>query len=146
MGLCKNPHDEFISEKLRWIVTLSNGEKIYQDDDRPGEDEPKTWIRLKEYIKENNLSITNFDLQFITHVEEAAPPNKLGYYFVQAVDAVAFSGRVDGTRKYYIIGYLDQDGLVKTKRWMIPEIIQVSGDIREVLEDDPRLIVNKGNI
>src|ERR1044072_5951102 len=92
MGLCKNPYDEFIAEKLRWFVKLSNGEIIYQDDDRPGESEPKTWIRLKKYVEENDLSIISFHIQFISHIEEVAPPGAAGYYFVQAVDAFAFSG------------------------------------------------------
>src|SRR5688500_6949137 len=108
MGLCRS-EDDFILEKLRWIVTLSNGEKIYQDDDRPGEAEPKAWLRLREYVHQNSLSITKFEIQFCSHIEEAASANADGYFFVQAIDAVAFSGEAGSVRTYYLVGTFNKE-------------------------------------
>ena len=146
MGLCTF-RDEFLQEKLVWFVKLSNGETIYQDDDRPGEAEPKTWIRLKEYINKNSLSITEFYINFCSHTEEAADPEAPGYYFSQAIDAVTAAGIPDYCRRYYLIGRvidINDDGTynVHVSRWMVPEIIKVGSEVRSAKPDDDRLIIN----
>lgn len=140
MGFCRQ-EDDYIAEKIRWVITLSNGETIYQDDDRPGEKEPKTWLRLKEYVNKKNLDITSFKIQFCSHIEEAAPPYADGYYFTQKVDAVAFGGMFNRTYNYYIVGHLLNDK-IHTTHWMIPEIIKTGHDIREPEKNDPRFILN----
>src|SRR5688572_3270325 len=139
MGLCK-AEDDYIREKLRWIVTLSNGENIYQDDDRPGEDEPKTWLRLKQYLIDNSLKIVGFKIQFCSHIEQAAPENATGYYFAKKIGAYGFGGQ-NIMNNYYVVGYLDNDRIYTTD-WMVPEIIPIAKDSREIKPDDPHLIVN----
>lgn len=139
MAVC-NKEDDFILEKVRWVVTLSNGERIYQDDNRPGEVEPKAWMRLRAYLKENNLSIVKFELQFCDHIEEAAPPNCDGYYFVQRVEAMAFT-ESNSTIRSYVIGFL-KDGVLKVIYWRVPEIIPTGSELRPIDLDSPNLIVN----
>jgi hypothetical protein len=132
--------DDFVREKCKWIVTLSDGTRIYQDDDRPGQNERCTWIRLKSYLADSDLSIVRFQIQFFDHIEEVAPPNAQAYYFVQAVDAIACTGERT-TYHYYIVGAL-LDGVIQTYRWMVPEIVCVRTEIREASPDDPKLIIN----
>ena len=42
-----------------WIVKLSNGETVYQDDGRPDVEPESAWLRLKQYCEDNNLHKTN---------------------------------------------------------------------------------------
>ncbi len=144
MGLCKS-EDDFITEKLRWVITLSNGETIYQDDDRPGEEQAKAWIRLRDYVKLNKVDIVDFKIQFCSHIEQAANPNAEGYYFARKVGAFAFSGEAENTMYYYVVGEL-RDGKIYTTQWSVPEILRVGSDVRDVVEDDIHLIINPSKV
>ncbi len=143
MAVCKT-NDDFTKEILKWVIELSNGETIYQDDDRPGEIERCAWYRLRDYVKENNLSIVSFKIQFFTHIEDCTVPNALGYYFTQAVSAIAFSGPNSYTWRYYLVGSLMEDNNIYIQRWLVPEIILVGNEIRSRIidQDDPKLILN----
>ena len=46
-----------------WMVTLSNGESVYQDDNRPNIYPESAWIRLKIYCEENDLYITDMKIR-----------------------------------------------------------------------------------
>lgn len=59
----------------RWIASLSNGETIFEDN-IPGE--LSSWDRLREYVKQNKLAITNLRLQ-IAGTEITLPPKQEGY-------------------------------------------------------------------
>src|SRR4051812_48908014 len=109
MSVCKQK-DDLINEKLHWVAELSNGEKVFQDDGRPGETEPSAWIRLRKYVQENRLSIESIHLVFCDHIEEVVPRNADGYYFVQKVMAFAFSG-TESTFHYYLFGAVIDDEL-----------------------------------
>ena len=140
MSVCKQV-DDFITEKLHWVVTLSNGETIYQDDGRPDEIEPSAWIRLKKYVQENELSIESIHLVFCDHIEEVVPRNADGYYFVQKVMAFAFSGENQNTFHYYLFGAV-VDGELRVYEWMVPEILPVSQETRKLDLNDEKLILN----
>jgi hypothetical protein len=47
-----------------WTINLTNGEHIYQDDDRPGLEIASAWKRAKIYIYENSLEIDNVTFRF----------------------------------------------------------------------------------
>lgn len=141
MGLCF-AEDDFILEKLRWFVSLSNGQTVYQDDNRPGEDPPQAWLRLAEYCLKNNLHIINFYIQFCSHIEEAAPANALAYYYIQGVEAFA---SVKRTFRYYVVGaiLLDNPNILRCNRWLVPEILPLEYEERPVPEGDQCLIWRK---
>lgn len=141
MAVCTK-QDEFNREKVCWVAHLSNGETVYQDDDRPGETERSSWIRLKNYCKQGKYSVVGIDIRFWDHKEKAVTDGALGYYFVNKVEATAFSGVVNNTHSYYVIGYL-KDDKVYTTEWLVPEIIEMSHEIRDVVADDPKLIINQ---
>ncbi len=67
--------DEFVP-KSRWIASLSNGETIFEDI-RDGM-EP-AWVRLSEYVEENDLSITNLRAQFESGKSVPLPAGQEGY-------------------------------------------------------------------
>jgi hypothetical protein len=61
--------------KDRWIVSLSNGETIFEDSLK---DTLSAWRRLGIYVKENKLAITNLRLQ-IGGRQVELPPHQSGY-------------------------------------------------------------------
>jgi len=88
--------------KDRWIVSLSNGETIYEDELKG---QPPAWQRLGEYCRDYDLSITNLRLQ-ILNTEVNLPSGQEGY--IQKKVAWTLSGVIGGVRK--CIGYA-QGGL-----------------------------------
>lgn len=82
----------------RWIASLSNGETVFEDR-KSGE--PVAWSRLAEYVKENDLSITQLRVQFENGSEVKLPSNAEGY--VQKKKAWS-TGSHSGA--YFCIGYV----------------------------------------
>src|SRR5688500_10269504 len=80
--------DEHVPD-LRWVAVLSNGETVYQDDDRPGIKPESAWIRLGNYVNNRGLHIVALSFQFRSHVI-SLPENADGYYFAKG--ALAFWG------------------------------------------------------
>jgi len=103
--------------KSRWVASLSNGETIFEDH---LENEEPAWERLKRYVVENELSITNLRAQFNTGLEITLPPGQEGY--IQKKKAWITSGRgglmlcigyVQGARCLIHEGSSDGDSISK---------------------------------
>ena len=62
--------------KSRWIASLSNGETIFEDN---RDNEEPAWERLKKYVEENDLSITNLRAQFESGRSVPLPAGQEGY-------------------------------------------------------------------
>lgn len=62
--------------KTRWIVSLSNGETIFEDH---RENMEPAWLRLSKYVKQNDLSITGMRVQFETGLGIKLPSGQEGY-------------------------------------------------------------------
>ena len=86
----------------RWIASLSNGETIFEN---YLEGMDPAWVRLSNYVKDNDLSITNLRLE-IGGTTVKLPAGQQGY--IQKKVAWALSNGSYGIRK--CIGYC-QDGL-----------------------------------
>lgn len=140
MSVCK-AIDEFLRDKVIWVVHLNNGETIYQDDGREGEAEPSAWIRLRQYVTANNLRIERMELVFRVHsrgnVVEMAP-NADGYYF--AYGALAQMG-TPGTHSLYVTGHL-WEGRLCIQKWSVPALEQIEEEVREPDLTSLSLIVN----
>lgn len=115
--------DDFILNKdsTIWVAALSDGRKVYQDDDRPDYDPTSAWLRLQRYVETNKecIMMTGLALQFRDHIIHL-PDNQSGYYFSKGIKA-----RPEVSKQHYVVGYL------KDKKWwlewyMVPELI-VSG-------------------
>lgn len=61
----------------RWIASLSNGETVFEDN-MPGL--KNAWERLRDYVEENGLSLTQLRVQFKNGSEVKLPPNQEGYF------------------------------------------------------------------
>lgn len=125
----------------RWVVKLSNGEVITQDDSRPGEQPPQAWLRLAEYVQVNGLRITQMWLEFRDLAKAHLPANAAGYFFKHSIMASVNTG---ANFRFYLIGYLDGDK-VRVQRWKVPELILTEQEDRDPANEDlvgPSLIRN----
>lgn len=132
--VCKQ-EDDFIFEQPRWIAHLSNGEKVYKDDGRPGVEPPQAWLRLANYCRQNQLSVIQLTLQFRSHHENPLPSNADGYYFMNRVEVVQGYPSVES----YVIGCLT-NGKLYVECWRVPELIITDAQYRDVDKAGPSLI------
>ena len=140
--ICFEP-DDYINDRYesqtRWIATLSDGRKVYQDDDRPGLSINSAWIRLGNFLKENQeLKIVGMTIGFRDHIVNVGD-NADGYFFCKS----AFAGTGSNiTIGMYLVGTLVGHTL-NVKRYQIPEIILVEEEIRNPFEAGECLICPK---
>lgn len=101
----------------RWIVQLSNGETVWQDDGRPGLKEASAWVRLKNYCELFNLHITSMCLKFRNHTYGTVFENKEAYFFSKSLKASFKSAKTMDVLNidYYLFGYKDGDKVHITK-------------------------------
>jgi hypothetical protein len=115
-------------ERPYWVVSLFNGESIFQYDFDADGNHVNSWRELKSYVEENKLSIEGAWLWFRDHSEEIGV-GKAGYFFIYSVLADAFSGE---HRYSYVCGTLEEDGKVHCKKWLVPELIWTDTDVRSI--------------
>jgi hypothetical protein len=131
--------DDFVFHQPHWVAELSNGETIYQDDNRPGVAEPSAWIRLKTYCTANHLHIARFWLQFRSNRVTIEPDNADGFYFVKSAFAVWGDNE---TIHAYVVGVLIE-GRIKGIRLTVPEFTLIEHIDREPDFDSPLLIARQ---
>lgn len=114
--------DEWLDDRMLgntcWIVELSNGETIIQDDDRPGVKPNSAWERLGYYCSMNGLYIKNMKLKFRSHTEWI-DSDADGFFFCRGV-----FGSFQKCHQSYLTGTL-KDGILEVVKWQVPELIQV---------------------
>lgn len=132
--------DEYLSEyyenNTRWIVTLSDGRKVYQDDDRPGIEPASSWIRLGEYLKKNpELKIVGMSVGFRDNFIHLANDCD-GYFFVKSVlGSTNFSDNIH----FFIVGTLT-NGQLWTTMYAVPQMVSMTTEARNPLEAKESLI------
>jgi hypothetical protein len=129
MIVCKEK-DDFLEDTPTWVADLSNGERIWQDDSRPGVEPPQAWYRLAEYLKIHKLQIVRLFLQNRSHFEFPLPENAPGYFFCKKI-LCDITG--DVTIHSYIIGFWNMERVFRTE-WVVPALIEVERD--SVLEEE----------
>jgi hypothetical protein len=118
MNICTQ-YDAFLEDRDKsvWVATLSNGQIVYQDDDRPYLFPTNSWLRLKQYILLNKLKIDYIQIKFRSHIELVTPKGADAYYFSNRV--ASFHGL---NINYYIVGWIENDK-IKFGKWRVPEIL-----------------------
>lgn len=130
--------DEYVRDRVRWVAVLSNGETVYEDDDRPGLDEPSAWKRLKAYCQDQNVCIVQLWLQFRSNRVHVEPDNADGYFLVKSAFGVWGDAQ---TFHAYILGSL-VDGKIETVKWKVPELVALEKQERVVDYNSPSLILS----
>lgn len=118
-----------------WIAELSNGKTVYYDDNRPGNLIHSAWIRLRYYLKENNLSISSLRLKFRSN-QKLVGQNAEGYFFCKQL----FGGFGKKGKGFYLTGTVNQ-GILTVEQWAVPELEWSNKEIREIT-DTECLILN----
>lgn len=137
--------DGYILERFetetRWVVTLEDDTKIFQDDYRPGIEPYSAWTRLKHHVESNNLIIKNMILQFRSHIIPVNNGPVDGFFFCKAV----LGGlALEKTIQYYIAGTLKND-ILETRKWYVPELELESAEFRDIALSQECLIKNRIN-
>ena len=122
-----------------WIVELSDGTEVNQDDGREGADPPSAWERLGNYCRERELHITSMRFQNGTHVETVGSDAD-GFYFRMTAGGVLFS---DTTFHGCVAGTLNEGKLV-VSHWSVPDLLKEWSEERTVVEGDISLIAKPG--
>jgi hypothetical protein len=148
-GLCTK-QDSFLEDKAIWIVKLSNGLTVYQDDGRPGL-KHSAWVRLVEYLKarleieKEPTSIDRLLFTFRSHVEPIGPAKAKGYYFSKGA---LRDSAWPHTKQCLVGGWLREDNRVVCEWWDTPELIkgrEIDKTIEECLDMEyPSLWINSG--
>lgn len=152
-------YDQFLREKDKtvWVCDIeihpySHGiitnKQVFQDDGRPGLDEPKAWVRLKEYMAlgrrgsgDGHIRIKRIHCQFRDHIETIPLEYPNGVYFSYGAGGNMFSPH---TENYYVLGVVEGDRV--HKYWYrVPEVILYDETWDEIPPvEDARLIMNDG--
>jgi hypothetical protein len=109
-----------------WIVELSDGTKVYQDEDRPGL-EPIAWKRLRDHCYANNVYPVKSWIKFRSHTEPACE-GIYGMFYRRGVLASPGDGK---NYRRYIMGGIDENLKINTKTWRVPEIIEYDDEREE---------------
>jgi hypothetical protein len=135
--------DAFLEDKAIWVATLSNGMTCYQDDHRPGLDEPIAWKRLRSCCQQENISIDFLRIKFRSNVVPITPKKNSPhhYYFSYGITKEVVS---EFHQEYYVCGFC-LDNSLHYSWYKIPELIKQKSntvDIPENAAEDERFIRN----
>lgn len=133
--------DDYLLEKYDreacFEVDLSNGLRVYSDDDRPGREIPSTWLRLRDYISKEKVDIVGFRVRFRSNVNHIGYGDD-GYYFAHAA---LFSFGGDRVAEYYTAGKL-KNGILSVTRFEKPAMDIMLSENRDWKEAKECLIIN----
>lgn len=116
-GLCLDKNIDFLQDKCIWTVTLSDDSVVYQDDSNPSLSlglHHSSWIRLSNYLKNSELTIKCWRLQFRDNVVEL--PTGIGYVYSHGVIGT-MSGGQNNTFNYHIVGAIQPNTIEVERFW-----------------------------
>jgi hypothetical protein len=130
--------DDYVCEKCIWVVTLSDGTKVFQDDDRPGMEPASAWIRLKKNLIETNRHIESIRLRFRTHIIDEFPHNRHIYYYsrglIQAINSTV-------EHHFHVIGWLTNSGNFINLWYKAPELVKHREVYKNIEECQPDQLI-----
>ena len=139
-GLCIEDCS-FLEDKTIWVVVLSNGLTVHQDDERSGK-EAVAWKRLARYCKSESVNIIGMHLKFRSHVIPIESGEHIqGYYFAYGAHK-EFDENI--TKHCYVCGCC-KNGLISYTWYKTPELLKMRQQSRAYRQDDiddSRLILN----
>lgn len=111
--------DDFIIDKddAYWHAELSDGTRVYQDDNRPEYEEKIAWYRLKKYCEINNLYPIKMWITFRSHTEFCGESQD-GFFFSLGLFSSLLS-----QKNRYIIGPII-DGKIHVRVWTLKEVLE----------------------
>lgn len=133
--------DDFLEDKCIWAAKLSNGQTVFQDDDRPGVDCRIAWFRLRNYVYTTDTDIVELYIKFRDHWELAGRSIEGdGFFFTNCV--VALLSSFSKQFNCCITGLVQKSNIYCT-RWKLPEIINIESFVKEKKDNIDKIIWNK---
>ena len=124
----------FLLENAIWKVILSNNEIVISNNVYINC--KSDWLILKDYVKNNNLKISEMYIGFRTnHIK--IPSGK--YYFFRRM-VLANLTDSSTTYKYFIVGSTNDKTKINLKTYIIPQMECVDEEIRILKEDEVSII------
>lgn len=117
-----------------WKAQLSNGEVVYQDDNRPGKKPRSAWLRLKKYCKKKKIYPTDMWIIFRSHTEYCGHSD-IGFFF--SLGVLGSPGMP--TEHRFVCGPVI-NGKIHIKVWRIPEIIEQESELRNIEGNEDKII------
>ena len=137
--ICKKYDKEYFEDKTCWAVELSNGETVYQNDGFDQDIEFSAWIRLKDYLHENNLKIEKMYVRFRSNIFYPLEDYCEGYFF-----SMGIIGMMSSTENinFYILGSIKKN-VVNIKKIKVPELIIFDEEERNISDcTEQQVILN----
>ncbi len=135
---------QLMDAKTIWVVELSNGETVFEDDERPEVFPHSAWERLGNYCSVNNLHIVKMLLRNRSNVK-AIEEDADGYFFCKALVGHLYSGVNQHVYMTGALNQIEEGGLsLEVTRWRVPELIEESVEFRDPLDAGICLIAKKG--
>lgn len=131
-------YDEFIIDKCIWIVELNDGTTVFQDDGRPGTDEPSAWKRLGAYIFDHpHNAIKNMRLRFGTHIVELPCSQPCYFYSRGLIQATGKDFGLD----FHIVGWPSANNVMACHWYKSPELLMTQVKYRNFSDCKPGQII-----
>ena len=132
---------EIFDANTRWIATLSDGTRVYQDDERPGLETSSAWIRLREYLAERpELKIDNMVIQFRSNMIHVNDGPVDGFFFCKAALGSPVMPKTVG---FFVVGTI-KNGILKTRKYRVPELLLDCEEERDIEQYRDFIIFNNG--
>jgi hypothetical protein len=138
-GLCMT-YDDYVSERCIWVVDLSDGTKVFQDDDRPGLATGSAWKRLGYYLADYpHIHIVKMRLRFGTNIVEL-PGDKHTYFYSRGLlQAVSQTYGLD----FHIVGWNGDDDDILCYWYKMPELTEGRTSHRKLADCQPEQILSR---
>jgi hypothetical protein len=125
-----NPPREHIIHNVLWVVDLSDGRRVYQNDHASV---VSSWLLLKHYLydrRKSGLSIRQMFLQFrdnFFHVDSDVE----AYYFSKKLLGQFGTG---ASQDYYVVGSTKDGKNLLTKHLIVPDLVldEPSTEVRDL--------------
>jgi hypothetical protein len=144
MDLCYK-EDDFLIEKCYWIVKLTNGELVYQDDNRPGLSVSSAWKRLGLFLRENiDIKIESISLKYCSHIVNFPQhENEPIYFYSNGV--MQSQGVPSSSSGYHIVGWLINENEVICNWFKKPELICLREIVKNIADCGEFQLIKRDN-
>lgn len=124
----------------RLVIKLNTNETVYSDDDRPTREEKSFWKRFMLFMKSKRLvKIDEIKIQFRSNIISPLPKKAKAYFFRKAISVDLNGG---GSRSYFIVGYVDNNNVLKTQKFIVPALLLDKEDERNPSDYEDSLVWN----
>lgn len=136
-NLCTK-RDSFVEDKCIWIADLSNGMKVFQDDNRQHVQPTSAWERLKIFLSENqNIKIDCFRFRYGTHIIKPADSALVYFYSKGIMKDLQGPKSVD----FHVFGSSNNLDTIECVSYSAPGLEIIKKQVRNISDCDKRTLI-----